>query len=151
MSTLALDLPPEPVLSVFVPGKPVPQGSMKGIIHPSTGRVVMLKDSARSQTAWRSDIRAVLSAAWGGRDLLTGPIMVQTLFVMPRPVSLPKKRATPPAIKRPDADKLTRQIFDALTNVVISDDSIITRWSGSKRIAEIGETPGARITVTEIS
>lgn len=40
-----------------------------------------------------------------------------------------------------------RAVWDSLSLVVFVDDARIVVWSGSKRIAEIGETPGARIAV----
>ncbi len=65
---------------------------------------------------------------------------------MPRPVSTPK-RVTPPAVKKPDLDKLARAILDALTHTVIADDSQVVELYAHKRLAEIGEAPRARITV----
>jgi crossover junction endodeoxyribonuclease RusA len=78
---------------------------------------------------------------------MRGPVVVRLDFVMPRPVSTPK-RSTPPAIKKPDGDKLERGVWDALSMAgVWGDDSQVIRWFGSKRIAELGESPGVRIEV----
>lgn len=68
-------------------------------------------------------------------------------FVMPRPKSLPKKQPTKPHTSRPDVDKLLRAIGDALTGVVWADDGQCVQSVGSKRYAEPGEGPGARIMV----
>ncbi len=67
-------------------------------------------------------------------------------FVMRRPAVTPK-RSTPPATKRPDLDKLTRAVLDALSGIVWRDDSLIVDLHPSKRLAEIGEQAGARIRV----
>jgi len=65
---------------------------------------------------------------------------------MPRPKSLPKT-STPPATKRPDADKLARGVLDELTGRVIVDDSQVTNLWITKRIANIGESTGVWIEV----
>lgn len=72
-------------------------------------------------------------------------------FVLPRPKSTPKRSPTPPATKRPDLDKLTRAVLDALTNVWLADDSQVVHIEASKRIAEIDETPGVHITVNPLT
>ena len=78
------------------------------------------------------------------------PVHAYLEFTMPRPKSAPK-RSTPPAAKRPDIDKLARACLDAISGVIICDDSQIIELRASKRIAEIGETPGVAITVEPIT
>lgn len=134
------------LLDVFVPGRPAPQGSIRAIVHRSTGRAVAIKDNNATQKSWRQDVRDAAQDAWGDRGPIDGPVCVRIDFVMPRPASTPK-RSTPPAIRKPDGDKLERAVWDALTHVVWVDDSRVIEWGGSKRLAEIGETPGARIRV----
>lgn len=134
------------LLDVFVPGRPAPQGSIRAIVHRSTGRAVAIKDNNATQKTWRQDVRDAAAAGWGDRQPLDGPVTIRVEFVMPRPASAPK-RSTPSAIRKPDGDKLERAIWDSLTHVVWTDDARVVEWGGSKRIAEIGETPGARIRV----
>jgi crossover junction endodeoxyribonuclease RusA len=75
------------------------------------------------------------------------PVYVRLEFVLPRPVSTPKRR-TPPAVKRPDVDKLARAVLDALTSAgALADDSQVVDLHPIKRLAELDETPGCRITV----
>lgn len=133
------------VLDVFVTGHPRPQGSVKAFVHKHTGRAVVVKDNNRTQKSWRGDVRETVERVWS-LPPIDGPVRVRLDFVMPRPLSTPKSR-TPPAIKKPDGDKLERAVWDALTHVVWSDDSRIVSWGGSKRLAELGETPGCRIRV----
>lgn len=146
--TLTTDTTPAPGpawdLDVFVPGRPAPQGSIRAIIHRSTGRAVAVKDNNDRQKSWRQDVRDAVQTAWGDRAPIDGPVEITIEFVMPRPASAPKRR-TPPAIRKPDGDKLERAIWDSLTLVTFVDDARIVAWSGSKRLAEIDETPGARI------
>lgn len=154
MTAAADDLPtmaaPGVVLDIFVPGRPAPQGSIRAIVHRSTGRAVAIKDNNAAQKSWRQDVRDTAQQAWGDRPPIDGPVSIQIDFVMPRPLSTPK-RSTPPAIKKPDGDKLERAVWDSLTHVVWTDDARVVEWGGSKRIAEIGETPGAHIRVVSAS
>jgi crossover junction endodeoxyribonuclease RusA len=137
-------------LDVFVPGKPAPQGSMRAIVHKHSGRAVAIKDNNDRQKSWRADVRDAVLNVWD-QSPIDGPVQVAYDFVMPRPVSTPK-RSTPAAIKKPDWDKLSRAISDALTSAgAYTDDSRTVDAHITKRIAEIGETPGARIRVRPTS
>lgn len=134
-------------LSVWVAGRPAAQGSKKHIGH---GRMV---ESSKYVGPWREHIaNAVRTQPLAVRRLwpLQGPVQVRLSFVMPRPVNTPK-RSTPPAVKKPDGDKLERAVWDALSKAgVWRDDAQVTVWSGSKRIAEIGEASGVLIEVAAV-
>jgi crossover junction endodeoxyribonuclease RusA len=146
---VALTVPPgcQPAgpgaLSVWVAGRPAPQGSKRHV-----GRGVMI-ESSRAVKPWREDIRqACLSLVSLGRvqTLEPGqPVVVKLVFVMPRPTSTPKSR-TPAAVKRPDLDKLVRAVFDAIGSAgVWADDSQVVTVHAHKRLAELGETTGVMI------
>ena len=124
----------------FVPGRPIAQGSKRHV-----GRGILV-ESAKDLGPWRERVALAAHNAMNGQPLLDGPISLVLEFVLPRPKSAPK-RSTPPAVKRPDVDKLTRACFDALTGVIFSDDAQVIDIYASKRIAEIGETAGAHISV----
>jgi crossover junction endodeoxyribonuclease RusA len=128
-----------PVCEFFVDGSPAAQGSKR---HVGNGRMV---EQSKNVGPWRDRV------AWWARQIYSGPLLLGAVvlrleFVMPRPTSTPKRR-TPPAIKRPDADKLQRAVFDSLTGIVWKDDSQVVDVHAVKRLAELGESPGARITV----
>ncbi|TXH55152.1 MAG: RusA family crossover junction endodeoxyribonuclease [Desulfurellales bacterium] len=128
------------ILSVFVPGTAAPQGSKRHV-----GRGILV-ESSKAVKPWRESIRWAILERWRGPQML-GPVTVELQFVMPRPASTPK-RSTPPAIKRPDIDKLERAVLDAIGSAgVWKDDSQVTTLRATKRLAEIGETPGCRIVV----
>lgn len=131
------------ILSVFVPGHPAPQGSKR---HVGGGVMV---ESSKKVKPWRSDVRSMLLDGEGNpRARFDDAVHVHLEFIMPRPVSAPK-RSTPPAIKKPDLDKLTRAVFDAIGSAgVWRDDSQVVGAIVAKRIAEIGETPGCHVTVS---
>lgn len=122
---------------------------MRAFVNAKTGRAVVVKANAAQQNTWRGDIREQAVTVWAGKPPLEGAVMASFYFVMPRPKSAPK-RSTPPATKRPDVDKLARAVCDALTSAQIyRDDSQVTVLCARKRIAEIDETAGCRITLAQ--
>lgn len=127
-------------LSVWVPGQPAAQGSKRHV-----GRGVLIEQS-KAVGPWRERVALTAHQQHHGPPL-QGPIAVRLGFVMHRPTSTPK-RSTPPAVKRPDLDKLIRAVFDALTGVVWLDDSQAVEVAASKRIAEVGESPGVLIEIS---
>jgi crossover junction endodeoxyribonuclease RusA len=133
--------------SFFVPGKPAPQGSKRHV-----GRGILI-ESSKALGPWRERIAIVAREATGGagpRMFTAGdPLAVHIEFVMPRPAGTPKSR-TPAAVKRPDVDKLARAVLDAITDVLIHDDSAVVHLQATKRLAAIDEPPGADVTVAVI-
>lgn len=130
-------------ITFHVPGKPAPQGSKRHV-----GRGIMV-ESSKEVGPWRERVALAAHAAMTdvGAGIITTAAAVDVEFVMPRPKSTPKRR-TPAAIHRPDLDKLVRAVLDGLTAVLIVDDSQVISLHAGKRLAEFGESPGARITVT---
>lgn len=132
-------------LDVFVPGTPTTKGSIIAVRHNKTGRAVAIPTNSVKQREWQAYVRDVIGQEWD-QGPTTAPVHVQVDFVMPRRKTAPKGR-TDLHIRKPDGDKLERAVWDSLTSIVWADDAQVVRWSGSKREAEIGETPGARIRV----
>jgi crossover junction endodeoxyribonuclease RusA len=130
--------------SFYVPGKPAPQGSKRHV-----GRGILV-ESSKELGPWRERVALAAHNAMLGQPLLSGAITLTLDFVMPRPKSAPK-RSTPPAVKRPDVDKLARAILDAITDVIIADDSQVVDLRATKRLAELGETPGVAITAEQLA
>lgn len=128
-------------LELFVPGKPAPQGSKR---HVGGGVMV---ESSKAVGPWRTVVAWSAAQTYHGAPL-DGAVWMSLLFVMPRPAATPK-RSTPQAIKRPDLDKLTRAVFDALSGVVWRDDSQVIQVVASKRLAELDEQPGVHIRVRQ--
>lgn len=147
------DLALATVVDFFVAGTPKPQGSKRGFVHPATKRVILTEAAGAALKDWRHDVKLTAMSRMSGKQMVVAPVAVRlaVLFVLPRPVSLPKTKPTPLAVKKPDTDKLVRAIGDALTGVVYADDSQVVSLYADKRVAEIGETPGARITVQTVS
>ena len=121
----------------FVPGKPVPQGSKRHV-----GRGILI-ESAKGLKDWRATV--ALAASNGPFIAKPNPVELCVVFIMPRPKATPKK--TPPAVKRPELDKLVRGVLDALSSVSYDDDSQVVQINAKKRLAVEGEPPGAHIYV----
>ncbi|MGR6028991.1 RusA family crossover junction endodeoxyribonuclease [Rhodococcus erythropolis] len=129
------------MIKFFVPGAPAPQGSKRHVGH---GRMV---ESSKALGPWRE--RVALAAHSHADGLMGGPIGIRLKFVMPRPKSTPK-RTTPPAVKRPDIDKISRAILDAITGVIIADDSQVVDLHATKRLAELDESHGVHIELEQL-
>lgn len=129
-------------LDAFISGRPAPQGSKRHVGHG------VLLESSKAVGPWRTLVAWHVAQEWRNPPM-DGPVSVYLEFVMPRPASCPK-RSTPPAIRRPDVDKLTRAIFDAVTGVLWRDDSQVVSVTAEKRIAELNEQPGCRIQARQL-
>lgn len=148
------DLQRDTIVDFFVAGTPKPQGSKRGFIHPSTRRVILTEAAGAALKDWRFDVKMTAASRMAGKDMIVPPVgvVLSVTFVLPRPTSTPKSRPTPLAVKKPDTDKLLRAIGDALTGVVYADDSQVIGYANVlKRIAEVGEQPGARISVQAVT
>ena len=132
-------------MRIFIPGNPAPQGSKR---HIGNGRMI---ESSKRVAPWRSDVRSALYDAHGGRPMMQGAVAVEMEFILYRPMSAPKKR-TPPAMKKPDIDKLTRAILDAVTSAgVWRDDSQVVELNAQKRLAGLDEPPGCWLQIDDLS
>lgn len=104
----------------------------------------MREDNPRTRP-WRATVASEAAAAWGGRPLHVAPVVVEATFVFPRPkvhfgtgrnASRLKPSAPIWCATQPDGDKLARAVGDALTGVVLRDDSQIVAWTIRKVYGE---------------
>lgn len=150
-----------PFLDVRVFGVPKPQGSkrawayvpaevMAAAVAAGNPRMVRPQASLAEDNAavrdWRTDlmlsIRGALRRPWTPVD---GPVRADLVFYMPKPVSAPKRRRTWPH-KKPDIDKLTRAVFDALTDAKAwQDDARCVMLTARKDYADEVNPPGVWI------
>lgn len=104
---------------------------------------------------WRQAVSAAALEArsqQGIDTLLDGPCSLAVVFRFPRPRSHYGKTGLRPSAPlwkatKPDLDKCLRAAADALTHVLIRDDSQIVSLSGAKRWTAEDETPGCTITL----
>jgi crossover junction endodeoxyribonuclease RusA len=129
------------LIDVFIPGQPKAQGSKRHVGHG-----VMI-ESCKELPSWRESIRSALALDNGQPiERFEGAVVCTLEFILHRPGSAPKRKATPPAMKKPDLDKLTRAAFDAVASAgVIQNDARIVATLVWKRLAERGETEGLRL------
>jgi Holliday junction resolvase RusA-like endonuclease len=136
-------------ISFFAAGKPVAQGSMKAFVPKGWNRAIVTHDKRADLLNWRAVVahEAVRAMMSSGQDKpFDGAVSLRVVFYMPRPKSL-SKHATQ-HIKKPDCSKLVRAVEDALTNVVWSDDSQVTRIIADKVYAT--ERVGCRVEVARL-
>lgn len=125
---------PGPAMITFsIPGKPLAKGNHKPFIVGGHARMVEGNPKAR---AWANTVSAVAAEAWGARELLTEPCGVEVCFYFARPKSHYRTGRNSDQLKpgaprwhgnRPDGDKLMRNFGDALTGVIVRDDSLFAR------------------------
>lgn len=125
----------------FVEGIPAPQGSK---VPVSRGGRVWLREASSKVKPWREKVKREAQKHF--TQPTCEPVLIGTEFVLPRTKAMANKQA-PLMTQRPDGDKLTRAVWDALTGVVVDDDSQSVAWWGMKRRAEPGEPAGVRIYV----
>lgn len=130
-------------LHIYIPGRPVPQGSKRHI-----GRGVMIEQSPHVR-AWRQDVTAAAKEAAGADwTPLHGPVRVDIDFRFARPRShygtgrnaaVVRDSAPRWPAGRPDVDKLTRAVLDALTAAGIwRDDAQVVDLSAYKDWTTVG-------------
>lgn len=137
---------PTPAAHLFIPGTPVPQGSMKAFVN--NGRAVVTADNRKTKP-WRADVQAGIlhHLERSGAGPIAYPacaVGVSAVFVMPRRAAEPK-RVTPHHTRKPDVDKLARALLDSMTGLVFTDDSQVVTLLVTKRTARPGEPPGVRL------
>lgn len=125
----------------FVPGIPVPQGSMRAF---AIGEKTVVTSSAKGLSGWRGRMYEVLSRECAGME--TGPVRVALRFQLQRPKSISEKKRRYPQVA-PDIDKLARAALDAMTGVVYADDAQVCSLAVAKVYADHGQQPGVRIEV----
>ena len=127
-------------------GQPRPKGSMKAFVPKGWDRAV-LTSSNPSVKEWEQTIRLV--AQEFSEAFTTGPVRVGLRFALPRPKSLSTKSSRLHT-KRPDIDKLSRAVLDALTNVLWADDSQVFSLTARKVYALPSQPPKVDITITSL-
>ena len=132
---------PEMVIRFQVHGLPIPQGSTRAWVV--NGKPI-ITSSAKGLTTWRRLV-ADVAQNYAPEEPWQGPVGIELHFGLPKPKSAPKRKRVWPD-KRPDLDKLTRAVLDALTYVVFADDSQVIEIQASKDYG----APGVHIEVRRI-
>ena len=130
------------LISFQVHGLPVPQGSTRSWVV--NGKPV-ITSAAKGLSTWRRLV-ADVAQRYAPEEPWEGPVGIELHFGIPKPKSAPKRKRVWPD-KRPDLDKLTRAVLDALTYVVYADDSQVVNIRATKDYG----APGVVVEIHRIS
>lgn len=149
-----MDLLPEPIIhrvltQTFVPGIPVPKGSMNAFPTKGPRKVVMVDQQSARLKKWKSTLRNILLPHVNREHCLhsSGAYHVTLTFLLPRPgyhfqigtKQVKKQHASSQHRVKPDLDKLVRAVFDSLTKEVWADDAHISSVLAQKVYAPDAE------------
>jgi len=116
-----------PWTTLTVLGTPAPQGSKR---HVGKGRMV---ESSKAVKPWREAIVWQCNGYAKHQGMIRGPVEVDIVFTLARPLKVPKERMGYPSCP-PDLDKLLRSTFDGLKAAgVIEDDARVIGVRAEKR------------------
>lgn len=150
-----------PLLSFFVDGIPVPQGSKRAWLNNNTGRVMMKEDQGTRHADWRYHVTAVARQAMadaGISDPARVALTFSATFYFARGIghygtgrNAERLKESAPAYpdKPPDLDKLVRAIWDALTDarVWVDDGQVVSALVRKRWADRFTERAGVKITV----
>ncbi len=145
------------IAEFFVPGVPVPKGSMRAFAFKrKTGKlgVAVSHDNERTRP-WLATVTVFAKEAFAAAPPVDAPVEVRLRFTLPRPQGhfgsgrnagqVKPTAPRSPAVK-PDLDKLVRCVLDALNGVAWIDDGRVVRVDAVK---EYGHAPGVLVEINE--
>jgi Holliday junction resolvase RusA-like endonuclease len=144
----------ELALQFTVLGLPQPQGSKTSGM--TKGGRAFVRDDNPHLRPWRQAIASAALDAVNGAPMWFGPVALTVRFVFPRPKGhygtgrnqgVIKSSAPLYVRTRPDVDKLVRAIADAVTGIVLHDDSQLVAITATK---VYGEPPRAEVELEPI-
>lgn len=126
---IPLRRPPGPVVTVWVPGRPVPQS------RPRLGRSWRGRSQVHELervTAWKAALAWCVKAA--GVQVVTGPVRVELAFVLE-----PGQRG--------DLDNFVKAALDALRGVAYVDDDQVVALDARKLTTDDGAQAGVLVSI----
>ena len=116
-------------------GNPISKGSARPFMVKGKGgapdRAIIVQAKDRNLRDWEGLIRTAAQQHAGSNFFAAGsPVAVKFWFYFTRPKS---KKAQAPMVSRPDWDKVSRAVCDALQDVLFKDDCQITTAQVGKR------------------
>ena len=135
-------------ITFVVPGVPVAQPRQRHAVI--AGHLRNYTPSRHPVNTFKAACQLSARQAYSGPPL-TGPLVCELVFVLPRPRSAPKRTGGRLAhCKRPDAENLAKSVLDALTGLLYDDDRQIWRLVVTKWVAAVDEQPQVEIHVREV-
>lgn len=116
-----------PLLDLTIPIAPKPKQSARF----AKGRVYI--DNVVSN--YGNALRFYISQSWH-QEPITEPVEVVIAFSYEKPKSRRKQPAGTPKPSRPDLDNLAKPVLDAMNEIVIKDDALITSLKLYKRFED---------------
>jgi len=107
-------------------------------------RAVVTSDNPAAR-GWQDLVRGQAQTLY--EPPFAGPVVVAVEFRLSRPKSLPRRVVH--CVRKPDIDKLARNVLDGLTGVLFLDDAAVVDLRARKVYAAPDEGPGATITVVD--
>ena len=151
------------LFTIFIPGKPVTQGSKKGVYNPKAKRVWVKDQNSEDLGNWRNRIASEVRSFMKNHNIdglpKPEPVKLALRFSFMRPkghfgtgknTGNLKPSAPSYFTKAPDLAKLARAVEDAMTGIVYQDDSQICREELSKHYTEDFTLEGVEITVFKL-
>ncbi len=128
-------------------GQPVPKGSMKAFMRPGM-KFPIVTGANKHTRMWSDSVRLVAQKRAPAGGPWKEAVVILLHFHLVRPVSLPKKIVH--HIKKPDVDKLVRNVADSLKGVIYKDDSQVVTIHADKSYASGEYPPGVLVTVNKM-
>ena len=122
-------------------GTPRPQGSMRAFIPRGAKFPVVTADNKKLKP-WRNEVAGVAVSLDVQCIAAHIPVSVDIAFFFARPKSVKRTAMT----VKPDIDKLIRSVLDAITGILINDDSQVCSVLATKAYSS---TERAVIRLTE--
>ena len=113
------------IAEFLIYGKPEPKGSMRGFAKKVGTQYRGIVTHTDQSKKWERHIRENIDYIG---EVFDGPLDVYLFFTFQRPKTVTRDRMS----VKPDIDKLARAVLDALTGLVIKDDSRIVSLSARK-------------------
>jgi len=136
-------------IEFFVPGVAKPKGTLISGVRKDGRRFQRSLDKGHSD--WKARVSVAAEAAMDGDEMTEGPVRLYLTFLSVRPKKhfytgkrskVMRDDAPPIPTAKPDVDKLTRMILDALTSIVYKDDAQVSCALIKKRYAD---APGLKV------
>lgn len=125
----------------WVPGTPVSQGSLSPVRRGGRGKILLVPRNHKELKIWREAVGYEALRHFSSPK--GGPMALRLDFLLQRPKTVDREDLT----VKPDLDKLSRAIGDALTGVVYQDDAQVTAQRLTKRYADDWQYPGVWIQI----
>ena len=138
------------MLKIRIDAVPVAQPRQRHRIVSNNGKVFATNYTPKNDPVNVFKAACQMTVAALQLPLFSEPILVDLVFVMPRPKKFDAKKydvGRIPFARKPDRDNLEKSACDALNGLLWSDDSIIYDGRVAKFYAAKNEMPHLEITV----